>query len=128
MRAQSLPGGFPFLGHLETVSHFSRLASKAHVMAKFQSAHISYAYLFLVIIVPAAYFRVVQFHSSSQKLNSKRGTPPPSRAFQISPLRTPPPSEAGFLVFSAEFCLFNFTDRGDLFSRTFLQNFSVWSI
>lgn len=99
MRAQSLPGGFPFLGHLETVSHFLRSASKAHVMAKFQSTHISYAYLFLVIIVPAAYFQVVQFHSSSQKLNAKRGTPPPSRALQISPLHTPPPSAAGFLAF-----------------------------
>ncbi|MBO1040686.1 hypothetical protein [Brucella pituitosa] len=95
-------------------------------MAQFQSAHISYAYLFLVIIAPAAYFRVVQFHSSSQKLNSKRGTPPPSRAFQISPLRTPPPSEAGFLVFSAEFCLFQFHQSWrSFFARAFPEFFRL---
>jgi hypothetical protein len=53
----------------------------------------------LVSAKPSTYFGLVQFHSSSQKLNPKRGTPPPSRAFQISPLHTPPPSAVGVLVF-----------------------------
>jgi len=117
---------FHFRVASKTVSHFSSYAFKMRVVAKFLGSHISYAYLHLVISMAAAYFRDVQFHSSSQKLNSKRGTPPPSRAFQISPLRTPPPSEAGFLVFSPEFGFYNFTTAGDLFSRALLQHFSIW--
>jgi hypothetical protein len=94
------------------------------VVAQSFSAHISYAYLRLVISMAAAYFRDVQFHSSSQKLNAKRGTPPPSRALQISPLRTPPPSEAGFLVFRTAFSFSNLTDRGDPVSLALCLNFS----
>ncbi|HWT61548.1 MAG TPA: hypothetical protein VN150_03080, partial [Ochrobactrum sp.] len=46
------------------------------------------------------------------------------RALQISPLRTPPPSEAGFLVFRTAFSFINFTDRGDPVSLALCLNFS----
>jgi hypothetical protein len=73
VRAQSLPGGFAF-----------------SVM------HSSYAFLILAPVIANGYSGCVQSYSSSQRLNPRRGTPPPnSRAFQISPLRTSS-REAGF--------------------------------